>query len=107
VSRSSEHAFEPQDYELLRSLADFVAIILQQQAADEKTKASAKAEASADRAHKMAHQINNPLQSLTNTMFLARQGGPDSQVYMEQAFTDLTALSERVRNLLALNYSDE
>ena len=51
----------------------------------------------------MAHQINNPLQSLTNTMFLARQGGPDTHTYIEQAFTDLTALSERVRKLLALN----
>ena len=55
----------------------------------------------------MAHQINNPLQSLTNTMFLARQGGPNSQAYIEQAFTDLTVLSERVRKLLALKYGEE
>ena len=55
----------------------------------------------------MAHQINNPLQSLTNTMFLARQGGPDTQKYIEQAFTELTALSDRVRKLLALNYNED
>ena len=77
VSHHSERAFEPQDYELLRSLADFVAIILRQQASDQKAifdaKLAAKAEASAARAHKMAHQINNPLQSLTNTMYLASQ----------------------------------
>ena len=69
VSHGSERAFEPPDYELLRSLADFVAIILRQQASDAKAKLAAKAEASAARAHKMAHQINNPLQSLTNTMY--------------------------------------
>jgi hypothetical protein len=107
VSHSSERAFELQDYELLRSLADFVAIILRQQAADARAKVAGKAEASAARAHEMAHQINNPLQSLTNTLFLARQGGPDSQVYLDQACTELTALSEHVRKLLALKYSEE
>lgn len=107
VSHSSERAFDLQDYELLRSLADFVAIILRQQASDEKANSAGRAEASAARAHKMAHQINNPLQSLTNTMFLARQGGPDSQAYLEQAFRELVALSERVRKLLALKYSEE
>jgi hypothetical protein len=107
VSHHSDQAFDPQDYELLRSLADFVAVILRQQAADEKAKASVRAEASAARAHEMAHQINNPLQSLTNTMFLARQGGPDTHAYIEQAFTELTELSERVRKLLALKYNEE
>lgn len=107
VSHSSERAFEIQDYKLLRSLADFVGIILRQQAAEAQAKLRAKAEASAARAHRMAHQINNPLQSLTNTMFLARQGGPDTQKYIEQAFTELTALSDRVRKLLALKYSDD
>ena len=105
VSHSSEQAFEPPDYELLRSLADFVTIILRQQASDEKSKLSAITEASAARAHEMAHHINNPLQSLTNTLFLARQGGPDTQAYLEQAFSELTALSERVRRLLALKYN--
>ena len=107
VAHSSARAFDLQDYELLRSLADFVAIILRHQAADEKAKLAAQAEASAARAHKMAHQINNPLQSLTNTMFLARQGGPSSQAYIERAFTELTVLSERVRKLLALKYGEE
>jgi hypothetical protein len=107
VAHSSERAFEPQDYELLRSLADFVAIILRQHAADERAKLAAKADASAARANKMAHEINNPLQSLTNTMFLASQGGPEAQGYIELALTDLTALSERVRTLLALKYTEE
>lgn len=106
VSHSSERAFESQDYELLHSLSDFVAIILRQQAADAKDKVAGKAEASAARAHEMAHQINNPLQSLTNTMFLAHEGGPDSQVYIEQALTELTSLSEQVRKLLALKFTE-
>lgn len=107
VSHSSEKAFDLQDYELLRGLADFVAIILRQQRAERRANIVAKAEASMARAHGMAHEINNPLQSMMNTMYLARQGGPESQGYMEQAFRDVSLLSEQVRLLLALKYSDE
>ena len=42
-------------------------------------------------------------QSLTNTMFVAHEGEPGSQAYLEQAFSDL-AVSERVREFLALKY---
>lgn len=107
VSHTSEEAFERADYELLKSLSDFVAIIIRQQELDENARQAAKAEASANRAHKMAHQINNPLQSLTNTMFLASQGGPDTATYMQAALAELAALSERVRRLLALQYPED
>jgi len=104
VAHQSAEAFEPQDYELLKSLSDFVAIILRQHAAEQLARRLERAEASSARAHEMAHQINNPLQSLTNTMFLARQGGPNAQAYVESAAEQLNRLSERVRRLLALKY---
>jgi hypothetical protein len=107
VSHTSEEAFDRLDYELLKSLSDYVAVIIRQQRLDEKARQTAKAEASAERAHKMAHQINNPLQSLTNTMYLASQGGPDAESYMQLALAELTSLSERVRKLLALRYPEE
>jgi hypothetical protein len=107
VAHQSTAAFDLQDYQLLRSLADFVGIIVRQQSSDEKSRLAAKAEASIARAHQMAHQINNPLQSLTNTLYLASQGGPQAQVFVETAFNELRALSERVRRLLALKYRDE
>jgi signal transduction histidine kinase len=107
VSHTSEEAFERPDYELLKSLSDYVAIIIRQQKLDEKARQAAKAEASVERAHKMAHQINNPLQSLTNILFLASQGGPDTEKYMQLALAQLASLSERVRQLLALQYPEE
>lgn len=107
VSHTSEEAFELQDYELLKSLSDYVAVIIRQQKLDEKARLVAKAEASMERAHEMAHQINNPLQSLTNTLFLASQDGPDARKYMQAAVTELTSLSERVRVLLSLRYPEE
>ncbi len=106
VAHHSEEAFDLRDYELLKSLSDFVAIILRQHAAEMLARRLERAEASSARAHEMAHQINNPLQSLTNTMFLARQGGPNAQTYVETAFEQLNRLSERVRKLLALKYDD-
>lgn len=107
VSHTSEEAFDRADYELLKSLSDYVAVIIRQHKADEKARQAAKAEASLDRAHRMAHQINNPLQSLTNTLFLASQGGPDAQSHLQSALTELASLSDRVRRLLALRYPDE
>src|ERR1700749_3802723 len=38
VSHTSEQAFERADYELLKSLSDYVAVIIRQQKADEKAK---------------------------------------------------------------------
>ncbi len=107
VSHTSEEAFDRHDYELLKSLSDYVAIIIRQNRSEEKAHRAAKAEASADRAHEMAHQINNPLQSLTNTLFLVSQGGPNAEKHLHTALGELASLSERVRCLLALKYSEE
>ena len=106
VAHGRESAFEYQDYEFLKSLAGFIAIIMRQKRVDDVVRFSEKAEASADRAHDMAHQINNPLQKLMNTIFLARQGGPDASAYLDVAIEELAALSERVRGLLALKYNE-
>lgn len=107
VSHTSGEAFERADYELLKSLSDYVAVIIRQRELDEKARQAAKSEASANRANELAHQINNPLQVLTNTMFLASQGGPDTGTYMQTALGELNALSERVKKLLALPYPEE
>jgi hypothetical protein len=107
VSHTCNEAFELTDYELLKSLADYVAVIIRQQKLDEKARQAAKAEASAERAHAIAHQINNPLQSLTNTMYLVSQKGPDAETYLQSALAELTVLSERVRKLLALQYPEK
>ena len=55
-------------------------------------------------ANELAHQINNPLQSLTNILFLATTGynGPDSKIVGESAAPDLQRLSSLVKKLLAL-----
>ena len=55
-------------------------------------------------ANELAHQINNPLQSLTNILFLAAIGnnGPDGKIVAASAAPALQRLSDLVKRLLAL-----
>jgi hypothetical protein len=100
VSDSSSEAFSPEDYELLRSLADFASIILRHQHQQELLRAGERDRAAAEMAHQLAHRINNPLQSLTNTIFLARHGSGNIEEYLAQAEADLEQLSRQVAKLL-------
>jgi hypothetical protein len=68
-------AFDWHDYRLFCGLSDFFAIDLREPANKRQNRRTARAEASPERAHTLAHQINNPAQSLTNTLYLASQGG--------------------------------
>ena len=100
VSHKSEAAFSFEDYELLSSLGDFAAIILRHQYQAELLREADRAVAVAETAHKIAHRINNPLQSLTNTIYLARHSKVDVVEQLVQAEKDVTALSDEVAKLL-------
>ena len=65
----------------------------------------ASATASSAMAHTLAHHINNPLQSITNSIFLAlHSGDPASrELHLEQASSDLRRLSKLVGDLLLLH----
>jgi nitrogen-specific signal transduction histidine kinase len=55
-------------------------------------------------ANDLAHQINNPLQSLTNLVYLATQGksGDDAKLLGVQLSEELQRLSFLVAKLLAI-----
>jgi hypothetical protein len=105
VAHSSPDSFDFDDYELLNSLADLAAIAIRQQASAKKKRLLDRIEVSAERADQMAHLINNPLQGLTNTLYLARENGAESQQYLDSAYEQLTALSETVRRQLSVKYT--
>jgi nitrogen-specific signal transduction histidine kinase len=53
-------------------------------------------------ARKLAHQINNPLQGLMQTVFLFGRGDhPESGVFAQQAMGEVSNLSNLVKRLLA------
>ena len=103
ISHHSREAFDLEDYRLLNSLADFASIAVRHQQREEFLRRQDKARASAARANELAHQINNPLQSLTNALYLASQCGEATQFYVRQAFEELRDLSELVCRLLSMN----
>jgi hypothetical protein len=85
VAHDPAEAFELADYTLLSNLADFASIAVEHHFEVIACRERECKAASAARANELAHQINNPLQSLPNTIFLTCQGGPDAQLYAEQA----------------------
>jgi hypothetical protein len=107
VSHNSPEAFDLEDYTLLSSLAGFTSIAIHHQSQQQFLRQQENEAASAARAHELAHQINNPLQSLTNTVYLARQGGEHAVDYMEQAAKELSHLSQLVRKLLDVPHGVE
>jgi len=100
VSHASDQAFCSEDYDLLNSLADFASIILRHQHQQTLLRESERARGIAEMANRMAHRINNPLQSLTNTIFLAQHSGDDIRDHLAQAEKDLLRLSQQVATLL-------
>jgi His Kinase A (phospho-acceptor) domain len=103
VSHRSREVFDLSDYQLMRGLADFVSLALQQQGHQKILRGEERDFGRTERANEMAHEINNPLQSLTNTLYLARQGGEGAAEHIEQAGKELKRLSEIVNALLHIS----
>jgi hypothetical protein len=100
VSHASKEEFCMEDYEVLARLAEFSSLILEHQQEEKLALEDARWKSAADMADKLAHGINDPLQSLTNTIFLAKQGSEGSHAHLVQAESDLKRLSEQVAMLL-------
>lgn len=96
-TQQSSQTLDSEDRRLLNSLADLaIRNRLQAKLAQRQLWEAG----SAAKADQLAHEINNPLQSLTNTFYLAQQGGQDAEAYLREASSQLAALSELVRKLL-------
>jgi hypothetical protein len=102
VSHRSHDNFDLEDYKLLDSLADFVAIGLRYQLQQKALAHHERNAAFAAIANDLAHQINNPLQALTNSVYLAAQHSTDGTTYLQQAKVEIERISELVSRLLTL-----
>ena len=105
VAHGETEAFDKHDYSTVQGMADLAAIAVRhQQQQKKKSVSQANAAAVAAMANELAYQINNPLQSITNILFLATTGhyGQDGRIVAESAAPDLEKLSILVKKLLAL-----
>lgn len=105
VAHHSQQAFDLEDYKLLKSLADFASIAIRHQHQQQELREREKEAASAARAHELAHLINNPLQSLTNTIYLATREDGNVHKHLEQASAELAELSRLVSKLLSYGHN--
>jgi hypothetical protein len=104
ISHHRDEVFDAEDLHLMQILANFAAMGIRQQRQQEKILAQARAAAAVSMANDLAHQINNPLQSLTNMLFLAKQrsGVGDEQslaLKLEDNFERLSLLARRLLEL--------
>ena len=104
MAHGRAEAFDEADCRIMQMLADFAAMGVRQQKQQRLLLEQASAAAAAAMANELAHKINNPLQSLTNLLYLAVEGrdGEDRKALGQQAFDDLERLTRLVRELLAL-----
>lgn len=104
MAHGRREAFDLQDVSLVQLLADFAAMGIRQAAHQKAVRAQENFAAAAAMAHQLAHEINNPLQSLTNILYLAAEGhdGEGARAVGSLALGHLQTLSALVGKLLSL-----
>ena len=104
LAHERQEAFDLGDLQLMEILADFTAIGVRHLHQQKLLMERAGLVAEAAMANKLAHKINNPLQGLTNILFMAREGyyGESARDVGFQAAGDLERLSSLVKEILRL-----
>lgn len=98
VSHGSPQTFDYRDYQLLDSIAQFVALAIQRQNAVRQQQEIA---AYAELVNQLAHELNNPLQGATGALYLAEHDD-NSERYVKMAAHELQRVSEIVSRLVSL-----
>jgi signal transduction histidine kinase len=104
MAHGRDIAFDENDRRLIAVLASFAAIGAQQQRQQKLIMEQAAAAAAATMANELAHEINNPLQILTNSVYLAAHAGKgdDVKAVAQSMAEPLQRLTTLVAKLLAL-----
>ena len=99
-----DQAFDMEDLRMMETLADFAAMAMLQTKQRAQLLQKSSAAAAASMANELAHQINNPLQSLTNQLFIAQQlpAGSGQHTLANELAPDFDRLSTLVQKLLAI-----
>jgi len=107
MAHERTEAFDSNDVQLMTMLADFAAMGFKQQKQHEQKMVQERAIAAAAMANRLAHEINNPLQSMTNAAYLVAEGmrDCDSQALGRGLSKDIQRLSGLVSELLALPFA--
>lgn len=104
MAHGRAEAFDHGDIRTMQMLSDFAAAGFRQQRQKKRLIEQERAAAAAAMANDLAHKINNPLQSITNVIYLAANHKTDPVVKALAADleTEIRRLSDLVNEILAL-----
>jgi hypothetical protein len=104
MAHGRTEAFDQSDARIMTMLADFAAMGYRQQKQQTRLIAQERAMAAAQMANHLAHEINNPLQSMTNIAYLLEKDAADqdSRIRAGELSNDIGRLSGLVKALLSL-----
>jgi hypothetical protein len=104
MAHGREEAFDLDDCRMMQTLADFAAMGVRQQRQQKMLVRQASSAAAVAMANDLAHKINNPLQSVTNIVYLAAEGGNggDARALAQELSDHIDPLSDLVARLLEL-----
>jgi hypothetical protein len=104
MAHGRSEAFDVNDCRIMQVLANFAAMGVRQQRQQRILIEQARVAAAAAMANDLAHQINNPLQSVVNLLYLANEGENfgDAKSLSRELSDPILRLSELVGELLAL-----
>jgi two-component sensor histidine kinase len=104
VAHGRTEAFDSDDVRMMQFLANFAAMGIRQQRQQKLLMRLAGVTAASAMANELAHRINNPLQSLTNQVYLAASGQKqgDAKSFAKDISNDLQRLSTLVAQLLEI-----
>jgi signal transduction histidine kinase len=104
LAHGRAEAFDEGDCRMMQMLADFAAMAVRHERQQRTLMSQASASAAIGMANQLAHEINNPLQSLMNLVYLAagRESGGDAKALAVELADHIQRLSLLVSKLLAL-----
>ncbi len=106
MAHDRAEAFDDDDARLMTMLADFAAMGYKQQKMQARLIAQERNAAAIQMANQLAHEINNPLQGMTNAAFLVSQSpeGDTNKTLGLQLAHDIGRLSGVVKRILAIPF---
>ncbi len=104
IAHGRPEAFDREDLRLMETFADFAAMGVRQQQLQAARVNDAKVAATVTLANELAHKVNNPLQGLTNMLYMAASGSglPGEQDLAKRLLPDFERICSLVKVLLEL-----
>lgn len=106
MAHGRDEAFDAEDTRMMQMFADFAATAFRQQRQQRLLIDQERDAAAVAMANDLAHKINNPLQSITNVVYLAASNGatPEVKALAADLEEDVGRLSGLVRDILSLPF---